>query len=247
VSRDLVWDGCLNVRDLGGLLTEDGGVTRFGSVVRADNVRKLSGAGWAALADYGVTTIVDLRLAEELAEDPPHDLDLEVLHVSVFDGDEAFWSQLDARLSAFDAVTHKREAYLATLRRCGRQFAVAVAAVAHARPGTVVVHCAHGKDRTGLVSALLLRNAGVGIEDVALDYQLAEERLAGVRAAFVAAAIDDADRELRLRWSSAPAEAMQGVLEELERRDGGVAGSLRGAGLDDETVARARARLRNGT
>jgi hypothetical protein len=79
IKRDLVWDGCLNVRDLGGLPTEDGATTRFGSVVRADNVRKLSEDGWRALTEYGVTTIVDLRLADELAEDPPRELDLDVV------------------------------------------------------------------------------------------------------------------------------------------------------------------------
>jgi protein-tyrosine phosphatase len=246
MTRDLVWDGCLNVRDLGGLPTEDGGMTRFGSVVRADNVRKLSEGGWTALLDYGVTTIVDLRLADELAEDPPRELDLEVVHVPVFDGDPAFWAALDARLGATDAVAHKREAYLATLDRWRDRFGAAFAAVADARPGIVVVHCAGGKDRTGLVSALLLRNAGVGIDDIAADYQLAEERLAALRDAYVAAATDEADRELRVRLAGAPAEAMRGVLGELERRHGGAAGYLREAGVDDATLARGRARLRKG-
>ena len=246
MTRDLVWDGCLNVRDLGGLPTEDGGMTRLGSVVRADNVRKLSEEGWKALTEYGVRTIVDLRVAEELAEDPPRELDLDVLHIPVFDSDPAFWAALDARLARLDAVTHKREAYLATLHRGRHRFGAAFAAVANARAGTVVVHCAGGKDRTGLVSALLLRHAGVGVDDVAADYALAEERLAELRDAYLAAATDEADRELRVRLSGAPAAAMRGVLEELERRDGGVDGFLRAAGVDEDTLARGRARLRNG-
>jgi protein-tyrosine phosphatase len=247
MTRDLVWDGCLNVRDLGGLPTEDGGMTRFGSIVRADNVRKLSEDGWRALSEYGVTTIVDLRLADELAADPPRELDVDVLHIPVFDGDPAFWADLDARLARLDAVGHKREAYLASLERGRRRFGAAFAAVANARPGIVVVHCAGGKDRTGLVSALLLRNAAVGVDDIAADYALAEERLAVLREAYLAAATDEADRELRLRLSGAPAEAMRGVLEKLERQYGGVGGYLREAGVDDETLARGRARLRNGT
>ena len=48
-DRTLAWDGCLNVRDLGGHPTEDGGVTRFGSIVRADSIRRLTDDGWAAL------------------------------------------------------------------------------------------------------------------------------------------------------------------------------------------------------
>jgi protein-tyrosine phosphatase len=50
-ERRLDWEGCLNVRDLGGHPTEDGGETRMGAIVRADSVRQLTEAGWAALVD----------------------------------------------------------------------------------------------------------------------------------------------------------------------------------------------------
>jgi len=83
-TRDLTWDGCLNVRDLGGLPTEDGGETRFDAVVRADSIGRLSDAGWAALAGYGVRRIVDLRWRDELEGDPPRALPVEVVHVSLF-------------------------------------------------------------------------------------------------------------------------------------------------------------------
>jgi hypothetical protein len=53
-ERVLAWDGCINVRDLGGLPTEDGRETRFGIVVRADAIRGLTDKGLKALADYGV-------------------------------------------------------------------------------------------------------------------------------------------------------------------------------------------------
>ena len=65
--RVLVWDGCVNVRDLGGLPLEGGGETNFGVLVRADSIGTLTEAGWAALQDYGVTTAVDLRGEHELA------------------------------------------------------------------------------------------------------------------------------------------------------------------------------------
>jgi hypothetical protein len=79
--RELAWEGCLNVRDLGGLPTEDGGETRYGRVVRADSVRQLTDAGWQAVADYGVRTVVDLRGDYELRDDPPGELPFEVVHV----------------------------------------------------------------------------------------------------------------------------------------------------------------------
>jgi hypothetical protein len=84
-SRNLDWDGLLNARDLGGHPTEDGGKTRWDSVVRADSVRQLTDDGWRALVDYGVRTIVDLRSNEELAEDPPAVLPVDAYHVSFSD------------------------------------------------------------------------------------------------------------------------------------------------------------------
>ena len=75
--RDLVWDGCLNVRELGGLPTQDGGETRLGAVVRADSVRLLSDEGWRALIDHGIRTVIDLRGDHERAEDPPREVPVE--------------------------------------------------------------------------------------------------------------------------------------------------------------------------
>jgi hypothetical protein len=70
-DRVLVWDGCVNVRDLGGLPLEDGGETRFRVVVRADSIRGLTNKGWAALREYGFGTVIDLRGDAEVAQDPP--------------------------------------------------------------------------------------------------------------------------------------------------------------------------------
>jgi hypothetical protein len=52
--RELVWEGCLNVRDLGGYPAIGGGQTRWGALIRADTLSRLTPAGQAALADYGV-------------------------------------------------------------------------------------------------------------------------------------------------------------------------------------------------
>ncbi len=73
-SRNLVWDGCVNVRDLGGHPTEGGRETHYGRIVRADTVRTLSEEGWRALLDYGIRTVVDLRTDRELEEDAPAEL-----------------------------------------------------------------------------------------------------------------------------------------------------------------------------
>jgi protein-tyrosine phosphatase len=86
-SRHLTWDGCVNVRDLGGLPTEDGAETTYGAVVRADYIGALSDAGRQALLEHGITRIVDLRWFAERVEDPPLEVGIETLHVPLF-GDE---------------------------------------------------------------------------------------------------------------------------------------------------------------
>jgi len=242
----LVWDGCVNVRDLGGLETEDGGETQPGRLVRADNLRRLSDEGWRALEAAGVRRVVDLRFPEELAEDPPGDVPVEVVHVSLLGASrtpewEAEFN--DAMDRAATAEEYLVWSYLEFLERYRRQFGRALQAIADAPDGAVAVHCVGGKDRTGLIAALALRLAGVAAETVAADYALTEANLAPSHPEWVAAAADAAERRRRELLLPSPPGAMLRVLEELERRYGGVGAYLRAAGLDDERLRRLRSRL----
>ena len=247
--RDLVWDGCLNVRDLGGLPTRDGGETRLGAVVRADSVRQLTNEGWQALVDHGIRTVVDLRGDDERADDPPAELPVEVVHVPFMEANAEDWQSVEAELQAIldrttDPATITRDFYLTFLEHFRENAAAGVRAVADATDGGVVVHCVAGKDRTGLLCAFLLDLAGVPEDVVAADYALSEERLRPRHQAWLAEAGTDAERERIRRISRTPPEAMLGVFAELERRYGGVAGYLRHAGLDDDELEAAAARLR---
>jgi protein-tyrosine phosphatase len=247
-SRDLVWDGCLNVRDLGGLPTADGGETRFGSIVRADSVRLLSDDGWRALVDHGVRTVIDLRGDHEREDDPPAELPVEVVHVPFMEANEQEWDEiaeeLDRANDTPDDVAATRDAYLIFLEHFRSNVAAAFAAVARAPEGAVVVHCVGGKDRTGLLSAFLLHVAGVPDEAIAADYALSEERLLTRHQAWFDAAETDEERERLRRIAQCPADAMTGVLAELERRHGSVEGYLRDIGVTAEELSRIRARLR---
>ncbi|HZC74438.1 MAG TPA: tyrosine-protein phosphatase [Gaiellaceae bacterium] len=247
--RDLVWDGCLNVRDLGGLPTRDGGETRFGAIVRADSVRQLSDEGWQALVDHGIRTVIDLRGDHELAEDPPAELPVDLVHVPFMEADEAEWEEigpeLDAAVAAApDVATATRDVYLIFLERFRSNAAAAVRAVADAPEGGIVIHCAGGKDRTGLLSAFLLHLAGVADDEIAADYALSEERLRPRHEKWFAAAETEEELERLRRISQTPAASMVGVFDELERRYGGVEPYLRGAGVTDEELELVRARLR---
>jgi protein tyrosine/serine phosphatase len=247
-SRDLVWDGCLNVRDLGGLPTRDGGETRFGAIVRADSVRQLSSEGWRALADHGVRSVIDLRSDLELLDEPPADVRVRVAHVPFMPANAAEWQEIEAKLDAAsaaapDVASAKRDRYLILLERFRANVAAAVRAVADAPDGGVVIHCAGGKDRTGLVSAFLLDLAGVDAETIAADYALSEERLRPRHDAWLAAAETEEEIARVQEMATTPAETMHGVLAELERRHGSIEAYLRAGGATEDELGRARARL----
>jgi protein tyrosine/serine phosphatase len=136
--------------------------------------------------------------------------------------------------------------YLEVLEEHRANLAAAVAAVGHAAPGGVVVHCHAGKDRTGLVTALLLRLTGVPRVDVALDYSLSERNLAPQIDRWVAEAADEPERERRRRIGATPAAAMESLLAEIERRYGSVQGYLEAGGASEADLRAARARLLDG-
>jgi protein-tyrosine phosphatase len=249
-QRELAWEGVLNARDLGGHRTEDGAETRYGSIVRADSVRRLTDAGWAALLDYGIRTVVDLRGDHEMVEDAPAHIDVEVVHVPFMEANDREFAEMQdevetAAEAAPDVATATRDVYLIFLEHFKKNVAAGIRAVAQAPEGGVVVHCVGGKDRTGLLTAFLLHLAGVDVEQIAADYALSEERLKPRHEEWFAQAATEAEVERLRRIAQTPAESIVGVFEELDSRYGSVEGYLRSGGLGDEDLARARARLRD--
>jgi protein-tyrosine phosphatase len=244
VSR-LTWDGCVNVRDLGGLAAAGGATTQFGRIVRADNIQRLSRDGWRALENHGVRRIVDLRMQREIELDPPAEAPVEIVNVSVLgewtDDDQAFY---DAQLDASDgAAPYLAWSYLEFLDRYRANFGRAVQAIADAPDGAVVVHCMGGKDRTGIVSALALRLVGVEIPVIAEDYALSEANLAERHQLWVDEAISAAERRRREMLLPTPAEAMLEVLVEVDARHGSAADYLISAGVTKAGLARLEERL----
>jgi protein-tyrosine phosphatase len=247
MSRDLVWDGCLNVRDLGGHPTKDGGETQFGSIVRADSVSQLSPEGWKALVEYGIRTVIDLRGDHEREDDPPGELPVTVEHVPFMEASETEWEEIAKELEDLDELPvadATREAYAIFLERFKPNVGAAVRAVAEAPEGGVVVHCVGGKDRTGLLTALLLHVAGVPTDEIAADYALSEERLRPRHDAWLEAAETEAERKRLERITQTPPQVIIGLFEELERRYGSIEGYLASAGVGDGDLGRARSRLR---
>jgi protein-tyrosine phosphatase len=191
--------------------------------------------------DYGVRTIVDLRRHDELERDPPLDVPVDVVHVPIDDWYYAELQSLWRQEGEHDAGVYAT--YVRMTELLAPNFARAVETVAEAPPGGVVVHCFAGKDRTGLTCAMLLRTAGVSIEDIADDYTLSADNIRPLLEPWVDAARDAEERELRLRIGSSPRQVMVDTLAELERRHGDIPGYLREAGASPETLGRVRERL----
>ena len=221
VERHLDWDGCWNVRDLGGLITADGRPIRRGAVVRGDGPNRLSAAGWLALRAHGIRTIVDLRDPTERTGDAaPRAPDVTTVELPLEDRtDAAFWQRW-RHLSGTPLY------YRAFLDRWPERFAAVVAAIADAESGGVLVHCAAGRDRTGLVTLLLLALLGVPPEEIAADYALSADRL---RFRFAAEGREDEDLATQEHLRQANTSARETILTLLNTVD--AAAYLRAGGL----------------
>jgi len=192
-----------------------------------------------------VVRIVDLRWQEELDEDPPRDVGIDIVHVSLLgELDPNFSDDVRDYMAVDDPAGYWAISYTRILHAFAPNFARALAAIADAPDGSVVFHCAGGKDRTGLVAALVLRLAGVPIDEIALDYSLSAERRARSPDSWVESAPDEDERARRQFMQQTPAEAMQRALEQLERDYGTVEAYLVHAGLDESRIERLRERLR---
>lgn len=238
-TRRLDWDALLNARDLGGLEAAGGRETRRGALVRTDNLAALTPRGREALLAYGVRTVVDLRL--------PWELDQEPNPFATPDGHGVAYhnrSFIDPAAEAPAQAMTLAEDYVSMLRRFAPQVAAVVSTVANAGDGGVLVHCAAGKDRTGLIVALLLGVLGVAPEVIADDYALSADSLRARDARWLADGPGErAEREAALARLRARPEVMLEVLAQVDAAYGGVEGYLLAAGVTPADLARLRDRL----
>jgi protein-tyrosine phosphatase len=234
-ARHLDWPACLNARDLGGLITKDGGRICDGVLVRSDRLSRLTPTGVDAVRRIVPGRIIDLRAARQCEREP-----------NPFAGTDLYWHvPLSDPADTPDRQPYLIDRYRSKLDRNPRRFANAVAAVADAPPGTVVVHCQAGKDRTGLVIALILSAVGVLDEAIAADYAVSASRLdAHYRAK--RARIDDPELlELVHELHSACPDTMLATLAHVRAQYGGAEQYLRHGGLTRRQSQALRTRLLN--
>ncbi|PBC39457.1 protein tyrosine phosphatase [Rhodococcus sp. ACS1] len=217
-----------NLRDLGGLPAADGRVTRTGVLYRS----ALPAPGDArptAVDHWPARTVVDLRSAREFATrvHPLRSDDTAVHQISLLS---------DAEVAAPNQGAHLADIYQRILTNAGERL-VEILRVAATAPGPVLLHCAAGKDRTGVAVALLLRTAGVEPDDIVADYLSTNEHMGAVLARITRFAPElgqthPNDRDLR----GAIPEAIEGVLAQWDTHPGGVHGWAQSHGATDETL-----------
>lgn len=232
-------EGACNFRDLGGYPTVDGRRTRSGRLYRSDGLQELSTRDIDTLRRHRLRTVVDLRTPEEVARfgrGPLAGEPVRYEHVTVI--------RTDAGESLAAPVTDDlAERYLWYLE-VGRQAmvrALELAGDASAQP--LVFHCAAGKDRTGVLAALILACVGVTDDAIVADYARTAEVLGPILERLTERADPEQVRAVPPSRLTVEAATMERFLVRLRARHGGAEAWARAAGADPERLAGLRATL----
>lgn len=238
-TRHIELEGCLNLRDVGDYPARGGRRTRRGVLLRSDSLANLPEASREALRERGVHTIIDLRGEWELSAAPSifaRSGDITYYNVPVLTEEHPAW--MPPSPYTLDDM------YCLWLDRCAGQLGLVMRTLARSvdgREGAVVIHCAGGKDRTGVVAGILLSLAGVPPEVIAEDYALTAGYLApAIEELRKQAALFAPDPHIAKLWVESPPEAMLRTLACLEERHGGAENYLRATGLSEEEVSKLR-------
>jgi protein-tyrosine phosphatase len=239
-DRRLTIAGTYNLRDLGGY-SAGSGQTRWRRILRADTLHRLQPDGIEQIIKAGIRTVVDLRSGRELesAPNPFRDHpDVHYVAISLFD-------QLVP-----PSVGRERQGdlllvlYLMAL--ADRQDAIreVLTAIAEARDGAVLFHCTGGKDRTGIIAALILGAVGVEtqliLDDYALTKQATTSMMKEINAEATARGVDAA---IMTPFLGCEPETMQSMLEHINERYGGVVAYLAAIGMEAAAIERLRRRF----
>lgn len=230
VQRHIQLDGVDNLRDVGGYPTIDGRRTRWSTLYRSACLDRLQLAGQNWLLDAGVRTIIDLRDREEVARRP-----------DVFDGS----ARLTYRRMPMwddpppgDLMPDVRLGYRRELDLLGERLADLVTVLAGSGTLPALIHCAAGKDRTGVAIGVVLDAVGVERQFIAEDYSLSERCLGDDYVARTREWVENAGRDWTI-WEHVtytPRERMLHTLAYLDDQFGGVERYLLDHGVPAETL-----------
>ncbi len=238
-ERLVAFDHVFNFRDLGGYHTADGRVVRWRTLFRADGVHRLT---IDDIAPLGVRTVLDLRTPAELDERGrfTHD-SVGYHHLPIL---ESTWDRDLLNLDV-DAAEFLAARYLEMLSEGGDSIGRALRILADPSSLPLVFHCAAGKDRTGVVAAIVLDLLGVRDDDIATDYSLSRLGMDRFRAWIIETYPEAADAmsDQPQVFLSAPAEAMHLFLSGLRERHGSVGNYVAELGVSDDVLDTVRENL----
>lgn len=254
VDRAVRWEGFCNARDLGGLPTVTGALTRYGRLIRSADTRFITAAGWEAARDAGIRVVIDLRNPDEVE---PGSLPMATLGAGTFAvpaaraaaarpagiqtmliplddiEDLGLWRRLNG-----EGLNGTPLYYRPFLDAKPGRIAAALTAIARVRDGGVIFHCGAGRDRTGLISLLLLALAGVTPEAVVADYELTFGQLAPLYAAL---GLESGEPDVREYLRSRGTTVSETIISLVRNLD--VAGYLAAAGVSGADIGALRRRL----
>ncbi|CAB4883829.1 MAG: hypothetical protein F2793_07890 [Actinobacteria bacterium] len=231
--------GLYNVRDLGGYRTSDGGTVRRGMLFRASSLHRLTDPdAWAA---FGAGAVIDLRYDRESLAFPLPDFIESHTHSPFLPNG---W-EIDPQLRALPPAEFLAKVFYDMVAFGGDTVRTVLAELDRDEAYPAIFFCMAGKDRTGVLAAVLLSLLGVSDEDIVVDFELSgDEVVALVEYLKNRENIEDHPMmnqpEELLR---APREAMEIFLPEVQAEFGGIPGWVRGLQVPDATIAALRARL----
>jgi len=229
VSHQLWWPMCRNVRDLGGLAIGSDHRVRAHALVRSDNLDQLDETGIAAVRSAGVSRIVDLRSVWECQTFPsPFANDPIWVNVWLNSPGEPDESRLPLAQQYCNALDRQQD-----------RVAAAIAAIADAPAGCVVVACHAGKDRTGVVIALALHLLGVSDQLIAEDYAAQGDEVTNVEFP-----PPDPNNQVPPELDPPRIETILAALEHLRTQYGSIRSYLGAGGLATNQLDRLTSRMR---
>jgi len=239
VERLIALEGAVNFRDLGGYATEDGLRTRWRVLFRADGLSELTETDLEVMRELGIRTVVDLRSGQEV-EQSRFNVEAHPVTFHHYPFIKALPNAEDfSRAPGFLGTQYTEMLDEATPQIIG---ALSALAAPEARPA--VFHCTAGKDRTGLLSALVLSLLGVPEETVIADYALSGAAMTRLRAKLIEKYPDGksliADSDVLF---SADPSNMVALFAHLRNRYGTVAGYSARVGVPEDVVQRLRQSL----
>lgn len=237
-DRHIACDGAFNLRDLGGYTTADGRTVRWQTLYRADGLHRIPAGAAHAVAPLRWRTVLDLRTKGEFDDGAFAHLEgAEVIHLPVIREPWDITTVDDAEPADFLASR-----YMDMLDEGVEALTAAVRLLATRERLPAVFHCSAGKDRTGVLAALVLSVVGVPDEQIADDYQLSATAMDKLVAWLVEAHPDKVDHMAQqpTTFLQCPPEAMHTFLERMRDRFGSAEGYLTGAGVAPAELDRLR-------